>query len=133
MEEPSISSSSELKENNIMIKNYKNLDFYQIVKYLKRIAQYLDKNQKEGKESHFTIEDKKNFIKVMEYLNKKEMNDTIQFLKITNIGNYVNYIHQKTKIKEFKDLTKKFLVLNYKKIEMQLLVQNIVDINDINI
>ena len=133
MEEPSISSSSELKENNIMIKNYKNLDFYQIVKYLKRIAQYLDKNQKEGKESHFTIEDKKNFIKVMEYLNKKEMNDTIQFLKTTNIGNYINYIHEKTKIKEFKDLTKKFLVLNYKKIEMQLLVQNIVDINDINI
>ena len=133
MEEPSISSSSELKENNIMIKNYKNLDFYQIVKYLKRIAQYLDKNQKEGKESHFTIEDKKNFIKVMEYLNKKEMNDTIQFLKTTNIGNYINYIHVKTKIKEFKDLTKKFLVLNYKKIEMQLLVQNIVDINDINI
>ena len=116
-----------------MIKNYKNLDFYQIVKYLKRIAQYLDKNQKEGKESHFTIEDKKNFIKVMEYLNKKEMNDTIQFLKTTNIGNYINYIHEKTKIKEFKDLTKKFLVLNYKKIEMQLLVQNIVDINDINI
>ena len=133
MEEPSISSSSELKQNNIMIKNYKNLDFYQIVKYLKRIAQYLDKNQKEGKESHFTIEDKKNFIKVMEYLNKKEMNDTIQFLKTTNIGNYINYIHEKTKIKEFKDLTKKFLVLNYKKIEMQLLVQNIVDINDINI
>ena len=133
MEEPSISSSSELKENNIMIKNYKNLDFYQIVKYLKRIAQYLDKNQKEGKESHFTIEDKKNFIKVMEYLNKKEMNDTIQFLKTTNIGNYINYIHEKTKIKEFKELTKKFLVLNYKKIEMQLLVQNIVDINDINI
>ena len=133
MEEPSISSSSELKENNIMIKNYRNLDFYQIVKYLKRIAQYLDKNQKEGKESHFTIEDKKNFIKVMEYLNKKEMNDTIQFLKTTNIGNYINYIHEKTKIKEFKDLTKKFLVLNYKKIEMQLLVQNIVDINDINI
>jgi hypothetical protein len=133
MEEPSISSSSELKENNIMIKNYKNLDFYQIVKYLKRIAQYLDKNQKERKESHFTIEDKKNFIKVMEYLNKKEMNDTIQFLKTTNIGNYINYIHEKTKIKEFKDLTKKFLVLNYKKIEMQLLVQNIVDINDINI
>ena len=133
MDEPSISSSSELKENNIMIKNYKNLDFYQIVKYLKRIAQYLDKNQKEGKESHFTIEDKKNFIKVMEYLNKKEMNDTIQFLKTTNIGNYINYIHEKTKIKEFKDLTKKFLVLNYKKIEMQLLVQNIVDINDINI
>ena len=133
MEEPSISSSSEIKENNIMIKNYKNLDFYQIVKYLKRIAQYLDKNQKEGKESHFTIEDKKNFIKVMEYLNKKEMNDTIQFLKTTNIGNYINYIHEKTKIKEFKDLTKKFLVLNYKKIEMQLLVQNIVDINDINI
>ena len=133
MEEPSISSSSELKENNVMIKNYKNLDFYQIVKYLKRIAQYLDKNQKEGKESHFTIEDKKNFIKVMEYLNKKEMNDTIQFLKTTNIGNYINYIHEKTKIKEFKDLTKKFLVLNYKKIEMQLLVQNIVDINDINI
>jgi len=133
MEEPSISSSSELKENNIMIKNYKNLDFYQIVKYLKRIAQYLDKNQKEGKESHFTIEEKKNFIKVMEYLNKKEMNDTIQFLKTTNIGNYINYIHEKTKIKEFKDLTKKFLVLNYKKIEMQLLVQNIVDINDINI
>ena len=133
IEEPSISSSSELKENNIMIKNYKNLDFYQIVKYLKRIAQYLDKNQKEGKESHFTIEDKKNFIKVMEYLNKKEMNDTIQFLKTTNIGNYINYIHEKTKIKEFKDLTKKFLVLNYKKIEMQLLVQNIVDINDINI
>ena len=133
MEEPSISSSSELKENNIMIKNYKNLDFCQIVKYLKRIAQYLDKNQKEGKESHFTIEDKKNFIKVMEYLNKKEMNDTIQFLKTTNIGNYINYIHEKTKIKEFKDLTKKFLVLNYKKIEMQLLVQNIVDINDINI
>jgi len=133
MEEPSISSSSELKENNITIKNYKNLDFYQIVKYLKRIAQYLDKNQKEGKESHFTIEDKKNFIKVMEYLNKKEMNDTIQFLKTTNIGNYINYIHEKTKIKEFKDLTKKFLVLNYKKIEMQLLVQNIVDINDINI
>ena len=133
MEEPSISSSSELKENNIMIKNYKNLDFYQIVKYLIRIAQYLDKNQKEGKESHFTIEDKKNFIKVMEYLNKKEMNDTIQFLKTTNIGNYINYIHEKTKIKEFKDLTKKFLVLNYKKIEMQLLVQNIVDINDINI
>ena len=133
MEEPSISSSSELKENNIMIKNYKNLDFYQIVKYLKRIAQYLDKNQKEGKESHFTIKDKKNFIKVMEYLNKKEMNDTIQFLKTTNIGNYINYIHEKTKIKEFKDLTKKFLVLNYKKIEMQLLVQNIVDINDINI
>ena len=133
MDEPSISSSSEIKENNIMIKNYKNLDFYQIVKYLKRIAQYLDKNQKEGKESHFTIEDKKNFIKVMEYLNKKEMNDTIQFLKTTNIGNYINYIHEKTKIKEFKDLTKKFLVLNYKKIEMQLLVQNIVDINDINI
>ena len=133
MEEPSISSSSELKESNIMIKNYKNLDFYQIVKYLKRIAQYLDKNQKEGKESHFTIEDKKNFIKVMEYLNKKEMNDTIQFLKTTNIGNYINYIHEKTKIKEFKELTKKFLVLNYKKIEMQLLVQNIVDINDINI
>ena len=133
MEEPSISSSSELKENNVMIKNYKNLDFYQIVKYLKRIAQYLDKNQKEGKESHFTIEDKKNFIKVMEYLNKKEMNDTIQFLKTTNIGNYINYIHEKTKIKEFKELTKKFLVLNYKKIEMQLLVKNIVDINDINI
>ena len=116
-----------------MIKNYKNFDFYQIVKYLKRIAEYLDKNQKEGKDSYFTIEDKKNFINVMEYLNKKEMNDTIQFLKITNIGNYVNYIHQKTKIKEFKELTKKFLDSNSQKIQLQLFVENTVDINDINI
>ena len=109
--ESSVSFSSEKKENNLMIKNCKNFDFYQIVKYLKRIAEYLDKNQKEGKDSYFTIEDKKNFITVMEYLNKKEMNDTIQFLKITNIGNYINYINKKTKIKEFKELTKKFLIV----------------------
>ena len=113
-----------------MIKNCKNFDFYQIVKYLKRIAEYLDKNQKEGKDSYFTIEDKKNFINVMEYLNKKEMNDTIQFLKITNIGNYINYINKKTKIKEFKELTKKFLDSNSEKIHLQLLVEKAVNIND---
>ena len=113
-----------------MIKNYKNFDFYQIVKYLKRIALYLDKNQKEGKDSYFTIEDKKNFVTVMEYLNKKDMNDTIQFLKITNIGNYINYINKKTKIKEFKELTKKFLESNSQKIQLQLLVENAVNIND---
>ena len=128
--ESSVSFSSEKKENNLMIKNCKNFDFYQIVKYLKRIAEYLDKNQKEGKDSYFTIEDKKNFINVMEYLNKKEMNDTIQFLKITNIGNYINYINKKTKIKEFKELTKKFLDSNSEKIHLQLLVEKAVNIND---
>ena len=128
--ESSVSFSSEKKENNLMIKNCKNFDFYQIVKYLKRIAEYLDKNQKEGKDSYFTIEDKKNFITVMEYLNKKEMNDTIQFLKITNIGNYINYINKKTKIKEFKELTKKFLDSNSEKIHLQLLVEKAVNIND---
>ena len=128
--ESSVSFSSEKKENNLMIKNCKNFDFYQIVKYLKRIAEYLDKNQKEGKDSYFTIEDKKNFINVMEYLNKKEMNDTIQFLKITNIGNYINYINKKTKIKEFKELTKKFLDSNSEKIHLQLLVEKTVNIND---
>ena len=128
--ESSVSFSSEKKENNLIIKNCKNFDFYQIVKYLKRIAEYLDKNQKEGKDSYFTIEDKKNFITVMEYLNKKEMNDTIQFLKITNIGNYINYINKKTKIKEFKELTKKFLDSNSEKIHLQLLVEKAVNIND---
>ena len=126
------SSTSEQKENNIMIKNYKNLDFYQIVKYLKRIAEYLDKNQKEGKNSYFTVEDKQNFINLMEYLNNKEMNDTIQFLKITNIGNYINYINKNTKIKEFKELTQKFLENNSQKIQLQLFVENTLDINDIN-
>ena len=66
------SSTSEIKESNLMIKNYKNFDFYQIVKYLKRFSEYLHKNQKEGKNSYFTVEDKKNFINLMEYLNNKE-------------------------------------------------------------
>ena len=124
----STSSKNESKNNNTMIKSCKNYDFYQIVKYLKRIAEYLDKNQKERKNSYFSIEDKKNFINVMEYLNSKEMNNTIQFLKITNIGNYINYIHEKTKIKEFKELTQKFLENNIPKIQLQLFVENALDI-----
>ena len=127
------SSTSEKKENNLMIKNYKNFDFYQIVKYLKRIAKYLDKNQKEGKSSYFTIEDKKNFINLMEYLNNKEMDDTIQFLRITNIGNYINYINEKTKIKEFKELTQKFLENNSQKIQLQLFVENALNIKEMDI
>ena len=127
------SSTSEKNESNLMIKNYKNYDFYQITKYLKRIAVYLDKNQKEGKSSYFTIEDKKNFINLMDYLNNKEMNDTIQFLKITNIGNYINYINEKTKIKEFKELTQKFLDNNSEKIKLQLFVEKTLDMKDINI
>ena len=126
------SSTSENKDKNIMIKSYKNFDFYQIVKYLKRIAEYLDKNQKEGRNSYFSMEDKKNFIKVMEYLNSKEMDDPIQFFKTTNIGNYINYINEKTKIKEFKELTKKFLEINREKIELQLFVENTLDMKDIN-
>ena len=116
-----------------MIKNYKNFDFYQIVKYLKRIAKYLDKNQKEGKSAYFTIEDKKNFINLMEYLNNKEMDDTIQFLRITNIGNYINYINEKTKIKEFKELTQKFLENNSQKIQLQLFVENALNIKEMDI
>ena len=126
------SSTSENKDKNIMIKSYKNFDFYQIVKYLKRIAEYLDKNQKEGRNSYFSVEDKKNFIKVMEYLNSKEMDDPIQFLKTTNIGNYINYINEKTKIKEFKELTKKFLENNSEKIKFQLFVEKTLNIKDIN-
>jgi len=126
------SSTSENKDKNIMIKSYKNFDFYQIVKYLKRIAEYLDKNQKEGRSSYFSVEDKKNFIKVMEYLNSKEMDDPIQFLKTTNIGNYINYINEKTKIKEFKELTKKFLENNSEKIKFQLFVEKTLNIKDIN-
>jgi len=125
------SSTSDNKENNLMVKSYKNFDFYQIVKYLKRFSEYLYKNQKEGKNSYFTVEDKKNFINLMEYLNNKEMNDTIQFLKITNIGNYINYINEKTKIKEFKELTQKFLKNNSEKIQLQLFVENTLDIKDI--
>ena len=68
----------------------------------------------------------------MEYLNNKEMDDTIQFLKITNIGNYINYINQNTKIKEFKELTQKFLENNSQKIQLQLFVENTLDINDLN-
>ena len=125
------SSTSEIKENNLMIKNYKNFDFYQIVKYLKRFSEYLHKNQKEGKNSYFTVEDKKNFINLMEYLNNKEMNDTIQFLKVTNIGNYINYINERTKVKEFKELTQKFLENNSSKIQLQVFVENTLDIKDI--
>ena len=68
----------------------------------------------------------------MEYLNNKEMDDTIQFLKITNIGNYINYINKNTNIKEFKELTQKFLENNSQKIQLQLFVENTLDINDIN-
>ena len=114
-----------------MIKIYKNFDFYQIVKYLKRIAEYLNKNQKEGKSSYFTIEDKKNFINLMEYLNSIETNDTIEFLEITKIGNYINYINEKTTIKEFKELTQKFLENNSTKIQLQLFIENTLDIKGI--
>ena len=121
-------SLSEKSKKNYRIKKYKNFDFYQIVKYLKRFADYLDKNN-----TYFTIEDKKNFINLMEYLNSKEMNDTIQFLKMTNIGNYINYINEKTNIKEFKDLTQKFLDVNKQKIQLQLFVENTLDITEFNI
>ena len=130
-EEISKSSSlslSEKSKKNYRIKKYKNFDFYQIVKYLKRFADYLDKNN-----TYFTIEDKKNFINLMEYLNSKEMNDTIQFLKMTNIGNYINYINEKTSIKEFKDLTQKFLDVNKQKIQLQLFVENTLDMTEFNI
>ena len=127
------SSTSENKEKNIMIKSYKNFDFYQIVKYLKRIAEYLDKNQKEGRNSYFSIEDKKNFIKVMEYLNSKEIDDPKLILKTTNIGNYINYINEKTKIKEFKELTNKFLEINRQKIQLQLFLENALNMNETNL
>ena len=52
-EELSIFILSELNEINIMRKNIKNLYFYQIMKYLKWTAKYLDKNKKYGKEFNF--------------------------------------------------------------------------------
>ena len=122
---------SENKENNMMVKKYKNFDFYQIVKYLKRFSEYINNNLKEGNNSYFTLEDKKNFINLMEYLNNIEMNDTIEFLEITKIGNYINFINEKTKIKEFKELTKKFLDNNSQKIQLQLFIENTLDIKDI--
>ena len=125
------SSISENKENNMMVKKYKNFDFYQIVKYLKRFSEYINNNLKEGNNSYFTLEDKKNFINLMEYLNNIEMNDTIEFLEITKIGNYINFINEKTKIKEFKELTKKFLDNNSQKIQLQLFIENTLDIKDI--
>ena len=66
----------------------------------------------------------------MEYLINKETNNTIEFLKTTNIGNYINYINEKTKIKEFKDLTQKFLEINNQKIQLELLVENTLGIGE---
>ena len=133
-EEVNISSISEESEknDNLTIKKYKNFDFYEIVKYLKRFAKYIDNNEKEGKKPYFNIEEQNNFISLMDYLNNIEMNDTIKFLRITNIGNYINYINKKTNIKEFKDLTQKFIDINSEKIQLQLFVENTLEINDID-
>ena len=124
-------NSSNLAEND-KIKKYKNYDFYQIVKYLKRIALVLDKSLKEGKNPYFSIEEKKDFICLMDYLNNIEISDTIKFLKMTNIGNYINYINQNSNIKEFKDATKKFIENSSQKISLQLFVEKMI-INDLNI
>ena len=133
-EEVNISSISEESEknDNLTIKKYKNFDFYEIVKYLKRFAEYIHNNEKEGKKPYFNIEEQNNFISLMDYLNNIEMNDTIKFLRITNIGNYINYINKKTNIKEFKDLTQKFIDINSEKIQLQLFVENTLEINDID-
>lgn len=133
-EEVNISSISEESEknDNLTIKKYKNFDFYEIVKYLKRFAEYIDNNEKGGKKPYFNIEEQNNFISLMDYLNNIEMNDTIKFLRITNIGNYINYINKKTNIKEFKDLTQKFIDINSEKIQLQLFVENTLEINDID-
>jgi len=133
-EEVNISSISEESEknDNLTIKKYKNFDFYEIVKYLKRFAEYIDNNEKGGKKPYFNIEEQNNFISLMDYLNNIEMNDTIKFLRITNIGNYINYINKKTNIKEFKDLTQNFIDINSEKIQLQLFVENTLEINDIN-
>ena len=129
----SCSESSEMYRENVRIKKYKNYDFYQIVKYLKRIALYLDKNNKEGKSSYFSIEDKKDFICLMEFLNQIELSDTIKFLKITNIGNYINFINKNTNVTEFKELTQKFLDNCSQKISIQLFVEKMINFNDLNI
>jgi hypothetical protein len=130
--EESFSISSANSEENDKIKKYENYDFYQIVKYLKRIAIVLDKNNKEGKNPYFSIEEKKDFICLMDYLNNIEISDTIKFLKMTNIGNYINYINKNSNIKEFKDTTQKFIDNSSQKISLQLFVEKMI-VNDLNI
>jgi len=100
---------------------------------LKRIALFLDKKSKEGKKPYFSIEEKNDFICLMNFLNNIEVSDIIKFLKITNIGNYINYINKNTNIKEFKDTTQKFLDNSSQKISLQLLVEKTINVNDLNI
>ena len=68
----------------------------------------------------------------MNFLNKLEISDTIKFLKITNIGNYINYINKHTNIKEFKEITQKFIDTSSQKISLQLIVEKMINFQDLN-
>jgi len=129
-EEEESSSNSDIRDGK-NIKKYKNFDFYQIVKYLQRICLYLDKCNKEGKAAHFSVDEKNDFLELMNFLNNKVFDDIIKFLVTTNIGNYINFINKNTNIKSFKEITQKFIDNSSQKISIQLYVENIVNINDV--
>lgn len=129
IDEESFSKSSSNSENgNDKIKKYKNYEFYHIVKYLKRVAKYLYKYHKEGKIPDFNREEKKDFIVLMNFLNNIEISDTIKFLRVTNIGNYINFINKNTNIEEFKEITQKFIDNSSQKISLQLIVEKTINI-----
>ena len=123
---------SEDENDKIEIKKYKNLSFLEIIKYLKRTSKYINnwnnQNENDKKNNILSYEEKNDFLNLMSYLNKIEVEDTIKFLKMTNIGNYINFINKNVNDSDIKTFTKKFLDVNSDKIAIQSYVEKTIKI-----